>query len=152
VTPLGKHFTLEELLQSQTGARLGIDNAPPPPALADLRRLVTLVLDPLREHLGKVLHVDSGYRCPALNKAIGGAEHSQHMLGQAADLVCPGMDPYDLCQLIAASSLPFDQLIYEGTWAHVSVAAAGAVPRHSILTAVFTSGQPTRYVPGIHRK
>ncbi|HZR37257.1 MAG TPA: D-Ala-D-Ala carboxypeptidase family metallohydrolase [Nevskia sp.] len=152
MTPIGRHFTLEELLRSQLGERLGIDNTPPPSVLSEMRRLVELVLDPLREQLGQPLHVDSGYRCPRLNQAVGGAPHSQHVLGQAADLVCPGMDPYDLCQFVAGSSLPFDQLIYEGSWTHVSIAAAGVAPRGSSLTAIFQPGAATRYVPGIVRK
>lgn len=81
-----KHFTLQELTRSATARRLGIDNTPPDEAVKNLTALVDNVLDPLREAWGSPIHVNSGYRCPALNRAVNGAPHSQHMRGEAADI------------------------------------------------------------------
>lgn len=81
-----KYFTIAELTKSRTAAAQGIDNAPSPTVIANLNALVDHVLDPLREAWGHPLRVTSGYRCPQLNKAVGGVPRSQHMLGQAADV------------------------------------------------------------------
>ncbi len=117
---LSDHFALAEFVTSQTAARRGIDNTPPPEVL---ERLVgtAQALEAVRSLLGKPLLISSGYRCPALNKAIGGAVGSAHVLGYAADFICPGFgDPLEVCQAIAASDLKFDQIIEEGTWVHIS--------------------------------
>ena len=81
-----KHFTLKEFVKSDTARRLGIDNTPSPQVEERLRQLVDYVLDPLREAYGKPIYVNSGYRCPALNRAVGGVAHSQHLTGEAADI------------------------------------------------------------------
>jgi uncharacterized protein YcbK (DUF882 family) len=118
-----KHFTLNELTRSVTARRLGIDNTPPPAAVASLNRLVEQVLDPLREAWGGPIHVNSGYRCPALNRAIGGAPRSQHMKGEAADItVGSQLDNARLYHLLMQLQLPVDQAINERdfAWIHVS--------------------------------
>ena len=66
---------------------MGIDNTPTPDATANLGELVDAVLDPLREKYGRPIHVSSGYRCPRLNRAVGGSATSQHVKGEAADKV-----------------------------------------------------------------
>ena len=76
-----KYFTMKELTKSSTADKLGIDNTPTPEASVALSNLVTHVLDPLREMYGKAITVNSGYRCPKLNAAVGGAKNSQHMRG-----------------------------------------------------------------------
>ena len=81
-----KYFTIKELCRSTTADRKGIDNRCGSDIEANLTALVDNVLDPLREWYGKPIVVNSGYRCPALNKAVGGATTSQHMSGQAADI------------------------------------------------------------------
>ena len=80
-------FSMKELAKSSTAEKLGIDNTPTPEASAQLSNLVTHVLDPLREMYGKPITVNSGYRCPKLNDAVGGAKNSQHMRGEAADII-----------------------------------------------------------------
>jgi hypothetical protein len=144
---LGKHFTLAEFTASQTAARRGISNAPDDAAIAWLRQLVQRILDPLREHLGRPVVISSGYRSPALNKAIGGSTTSQHCLGQAADITVPGMTVPDLVATIRKLGLPFDQLIDEfsdggGGWVHVSY---GPRKRRQVLKATRGLGGRTVY-------
>lgn len=121
-----KHFTLDELTHSQTAARRGLKNDPDQTALANLHALVENVLDPLREALGRPITVSSGYRSPRVNKAVGGAASSQHTMGQAADILVPGLAPADVARHIRAIGLPVDQCLLEfGAWVHVSYG-----PRH----------------------
>lgn len=114
-----KHFTLEELTHSDTAVRLRIDNQAPREAAERLAALVENVLDPLREIFGKSITVTSGYRSKELNRRVGGATNSQHILGEAADIVSD--DNRRLFDIIR-TRLPFDQLIWEkgGRWIHVS--------------------------------
>lgn len=118
-----KHFTIAELTRSATARKLGIDNTPPPEAEAALRLLTDNLLDPVRELWGKPIIVTSGYRCAALNRAVGGARNSHHLKGMAADITTGSQaDNRQLFQLIMQSSLPFTQLIDEHgfSWIHIS--------------------------------
>lgn len=142
---LSDNFTLAELVASQTAHRFGIDNTPPDDVVENLRALCVNVLQPLRERLGAPIVISSGYRCPALNEKIGGARASQHTRGQAADIIVTGRSPVEVAGYIAESDLPFDQVIYEGTWTHVSYSAER---RGSILTAKFSGGRAS-YLEGI---
>lgn len=81
-----KYFNIEELTYSLTAQKLGIDNTPSEEAVKNLEHLVWNVLDPLRERWGSAIIVNSGYRCEALNRAVGGAKASYHRLGMAADI------------------------------------------------------------------
>ena len=123
-----KYFTIEELTFSQTAAKRGIRNETTPEIEKNLTALVGAVLDPAREKWGRPIKVTSGYRCPALNKAIGGAAQSQHMKGEAADIVAGSWrENAELGRLIVKSGC-FDQLIFEQSnrectecdWIHVS--------------------------------
>jgi hypothetical protein len=138
-TQLSNNFTLEELTFSQTAARLGIVNVPDAQQINALRDLCVHILQPLRDALGEPVTVSSGFRCPALNRAVYGAPDSQHLLGQAADLQCFGLAPAEFFRRTVALDLPFDQLILEGgpqaVWVHVSYNAAGC--RGQILRATF---------------
>ena len=150
---LTQHFDLEELTKSQTGDRLGIDNLPGSDALDCLKVLCARVLEPLRVHYGPV-HINSGFRCPDLNKAVGGASTSQHCLGQAADIEVAGVANGDLAAWIAAN-LDFDQVILEcyrkgqpnSGWVHVSYKTSGN--RKEQLTAAVSSGKMV-YTPGLN--
>ena len=118
-----KHFTIAELTRSATARKLGIDNTPPPEAEAALRLLTDNLLDPVRELWGKPIIVTSGYRCAALNRAVGGARNSHHLKGMAADITTGSQaDNRRLFQMIMQSSLPFTQLIDEHgfSWIHIS--------------------------------
>lgn len=117
-TWLSPHFSLEELTTTQH-RRLG--NTPPPDVTATLRRTAEC-MEGVRRLLGdRVITVTSGYRSPSVNRAVGGAKKSAHLTGHAVDFCCYGFgDPRRVCQAIAGSSIIFDQLIEEGSWAHIS--------------------------------
>lgn len=130
-----KHFTIKELTASATAQRLNIDNTPTAEAVANLQQLVANVLDPLRETYGRPIYVNSGYRCPALNRAVGGVPSSQHLTGEAADITAGNnRENRRLLGLIKKMKLPVDQVIDEQdcTWLHVSY---GPRHRRSFLTA-----------------
>lgn len=118
-----KHFTMSELTRSATALRLDIDNTPPQAVVAALTQLVGNVLDPLREAWGHPIYVTSGYRCPALNRAVGGVARSQHLRGEAADVTTGSRDGNRrLWQLLHDLHLPVDQVINEHNyqWLHIS--------------------------------
>lgn len=129
---LTPNFTLGELTVSETAARSGIDNAPDTEVMKNLQRLAAL-LEEIRALAGGPVLVSSGYRSPALNKAVGGSARSAHMSGLAADFNVPGLAPYKLATLVAASPIEFDQLILEfDAWVHVALARDN--PRREVLT------------------
>lgn len=138
---LSPNFTLEELVRSQTALRLNIDNTPDDDVVASLERLCMDLLEPARTILGRPLHVDSGYRSPKINTAIGGAKDSAHMDGRAADVIPIGMDlraAFDT--LRRNTALQYDQLLIEcSSWLHISIAPMGVAARRQALTA---SGGP----------
>lgn len=141
---LTSNFTLDELLVSQTAARLGLDNTPPPEAIAELERLCTLILQPLRDNAQRPVVISSGYRANKVNKAVGGAKFSAHLYGRAADLTIPGESPRDTCRRIVTLDLPYDQVILEfDAWVHVAIAAPKTEPRREQLTARRTGGGTT---------
>ena len=118
-----KYFTIAELCRSATARRLGIDNTPPASAVKALTVLVDEVLDPLREAWGGPIRVNSGYRCPELNEAVGGTPTSQHQRGKAADITVGSRSANRrLLALIKRLDLPVDQCIDEKScrWIHVS--------------------------------
>lgn len=119
-----RYFSFAEFERSETAARLGIDNAVPAALRGNVEVLVDRVLDPLREAWGKPIVVTSGYRCPALNKAVGGSGTSHHMRGMAADISTGDrVENRKLFQKIIDLGLPFTQLIDEKgfQWVHVSL-------------------------------
>ena len=118
-----KYFSFQEMERSDTAVRYAIDNSIPENLKNNVARLVDNVLDPLREAWGRPLAVSSGYRCPALNKAVGGSATSHHLRGMAADITTGNnADNRRLFQLIINLKLPFTQLIDErdSSWVHVS--------------------------------
>ena len=88
-----KYFSIEELVKSASAERLAIDNTPPRAAQRMLTILVEQLLDPIRRRYGAPIIVTSGYRCPALNTAVGGVANSHHIVGCAADIVAPLLSP-----------------------------------------------------------
>ena len=136
---LTAHFTLEELVHSDTARILGITNTPTPSILANLRRLAQFN-EMVRLALGgAAMTISSGYRCPALNRAVGGAGNSAHLHGLANDFIAPTFGtPLAICKTLEKSYLEFDQLIYEraggAVWVHLAIAVEGAQPRRQLLT------------------
>jgi len=136
---LTPHFTLEELTASDTADECGIDNSAPTEVRDRLAQLAGKLED-IRSLLGaKPVMVSSGYRCPQLNKAIGGAETSAHLYGCAADFIVPEFgDPYKICcYLTELPGFLYDQLINEegggARWVHIGLAVSGE-PRCNDLT------------------
>ena len=118
-----KYFKIEEFSRSATAKRLGRDNTIPPQLVPAVTALVDNVLDPLRQAWGRPIVISSGYRCPALNRAVGGVATSHHLKGMAADINTGNpVDNRRLFQLIQDLKLPFTQLIDESgfSWVHVS--------------------------------
>lgn len=125
-----KYFTMGEFMRSDTADRMGIDNRCKREHVTNILALVANVLDPLREAYGKPIRITSGFRCPALNKAVGGSPTSDHMLGRAADIVGTPNTPEEnrrLFNLVQSLDLPFDQLIDEKgmRWVHLSFRIKG---------------------------
>ena len=132
---LSKNFTLEELCYSATANKLKINNLTTDNNIVSkLKLLAEHILQPVRDHYGKPVVINSGYRCPSLNKAVGGASTSQHLKGEAADLEIMGLSNYELALWIK-DNLDFDQLILEfcdnlkndinSGWVHCSFKAIG---------------------------
>ena len=118
---LSFHFTLEEMIASDTAIRHGWSNYPDPQSIESLKRLCTL-LEQVRMLFLAPITITSGYRSKRVNDAVGGKETSQHRLGCAADFKVSGYTPDEVCQRIAKSGLQFDQLIREyNVWTHISV-------------------------------
>lgn len=118
-----KYFTIEEMIKSSTATAKRIDNTPNQTVIDSLTKLIEAVLDPLREWYGKPIRVNSGYRCKALNKAVGSkAKKSQHLYGEAADITVGSKTENEKLFNYIKDNLPFDQLINESnfSWVHVS--------------------------------
>ena len=117
-----KYFTISEMLKSNTAIKQRLWNGAPKEAEENLRALVDEVLDPLREAYGRPIRVNSGYRCPKLNRLVGGSPNSQHMRGEAADIQPVSGNESDLDELarILIANGKFDQLILYPTFIHVS--------------------------------
>ena len=130
-----KYFSLGEFVNSPTAKRLGIDNLPTFEVVDNLNRLADY-LDGIREKLGKPILINSGYRSPMLNKAVGGVANSQHLKGLAADVVCADMETLEK---VLRETGGFDQLIKEhrkgskSFWYHVSVAPINGKPRQQVI-------------------
>src|SRR5260370_378354 len=120
---LSPHFTLEEFTLSTTASQRGINNKPGPEIVAELTRLAQ-TMEEVRLALGaKPIVITSGYRCPALNAAVGGVADSAHLYGRACDFIVPGFgSPLLVCQALdlVIEELELDQLIHEyRDWVHL---------------------------------
>jgi hypothetical protein len=153
MTQLTTNFSLHELTKSETALRMGFDNTPGETETAALKLLAEKVLQPVRDHYGKGVKVNSGYRSPESNAAVGGSKTSDHCKGQAADIEIPGVANADLAQWIM-DNLDYTQLILEfytpgipdSGWVHVSYDPNNLKKQE--LTAMKVAGK-TQYVPGL---
>ena len=147
---ISEHFTLEELTQSQQAVRACIDNIPDEDIVKNLIATAQH-LENVRLMLnGHPILISSGYRCQKLNTLIGSVRTSQHTQGLAVDFTCPEFGtPKEICQHLIDMRLNFDQLIWEGTWVHLSHALPRSMSRNEVLTAVFKPGQKTSYLRGL---
>jgi len=147
---LSKNFSLQEYTKSQTATRQGLDNTPDEGHMASAKSLFENVVQKVRDNFG-VTVINSGYRGPALNTAVGGSSNSQHCKGEAVDIECPGTGNYEVAKWIEGN-LDFDQLILEfytpgipdSGWVHVSYKSEGN--RKQSLTAMKENGK-TVYKP-----
>tara|TARA_R110000822_G_scaffold301222_1_gene424994 strand:+ start:266 stop:730 length:465 start_codon:yes stop_codon:yes gene_type:complete len=151
---LSKNFTMAEFTKSQTAERKGINNTPQGVHLEAAKALFENVVQKVRDHFGTTT-INSGYRCPTLNAAVGGTATSQHCYGEAADIEVPGVANADLANWIVDNT-DFDQVILEfytpgipdSGWVHVSYKADGS-NRGKALTASRINGK-TVYSVGIN--
>lgn len=141
---LTPHFSLEEFVRSATAQAKGIDNSLNPTAKADqavilnLKTLCENILEPLRDHACQPIIISSGYRCPALNSAVGGSKTSQHLTGEACDIHIPSIIQGKQWIEWIMDNTTFDQLIWERNsagvhWIHVSCKSAPDKNRHQVL-------------------
>jgi zinc D-Ala-D-Ala carboxypeptidase len=150
---LTTNFTLEELTKSETALRKNMPNVPTEADIANMKLLAEKVLQPLRDHYGVGIKVNSGYRSPDVNAAVGGSRTSDHCKGQAADIEIPGIANAVVAQYIK-DSLQYTQLILEfytpgipdSGWVHVSYDANNL--KCQTLTATKKDGK-TAYLNGL---
>ena len=150
---LTANFSLQEMTKSETALRFGLDNEPNDEQLANLVALCENVLQPVRDHFGKGVKVNSGLRTPEVNAKVGGSKTSDHCKGMAADVEIPGVANADLAQWIV-DNLEFRQVILEfytpgipdSGWVHVSYNPADN--KKQVLTATKQNGK-TVYLPGL---
>ena len=119
-----KHFTLDELIHSDTADRMGIDNCVTSDVIQCNVRLVRYLLVRIRDEWGRPIIVTYGYRCKELNAAVGGARYSQHLKGQAADIVSDDFEAFRRFVRRWCKDNEFDQCIFEHgggrQWIHIS--------------------------------
>jgi hypothetical protein len=144
---LSKNLSLAEMISSESAKRNGIKNEPTAEHLENMKKLATNVFQPIRDHFNVPIHISSGYRSLALNKAIKGSLSSQHLLGQAIDIDMDGTDVTNAKIFnYIKDNLVFDQLIWEfGTdknpdWVHVSYESKGK-QRKQVLKAIKKNGK-----------
>ena len=152
---LSEHFKLNEFTKSETAIRKRIDNTPGPAHASNLQKVCEKILEPVRRHYGKPVRINSGYRGPALNAAVGGSSKSQHCNGEAVDFEIDGLANPELAKWVS-ENCDFDQIILEfydpkegpnSGWVHASYNSKGT-NRKQLLTAVTVNGK-TVYKPGL---
>ena len=150
---LTPNFSLSEMTKSDTALRLDMDNTPNAAQVENLKTLCEKVLQPVRDHFGKGVKVNSGFRHPQVNAAVGGSTTSDHCKGMAADIEIPGVANGDLAQWIV-DNLEFRQVILEfytpgvpdSGWVHVSFNPEDN--KKQVLTAAKQRGK-TVYLEGL---
>lgn len=123
---LSKNFNLSEFVVSTTASRKGINNTPNAAVIKNIQDSVDNLFQPVRDALDKVMIINSGYRCPKLNEAVGGASTSAHKYGFAIDFICPSFGTPQqivnfLSKFLKSNNIKFDQCIVEfNSWVHLS--------------------------------
>jgi hypothetical protein len=151
-TKLTEHFTLEEMTASPTAKKLGLSNTPTPEHIENMRYCCEKILEPVRKHFGKPVTINSSYRSPAVNKAVGGSTTSQHVNGQAIDFEINGISNKIVADWVA-DNLEFDQVILEfyvegdknSGWVHASIKKEGGNRKQKLIAK--KDGKSTKYVP-----
>ena len=153
MTQLTKNFSLHEMIKSETALRQGLENNPGPAEIANLKSLCVNVLQPIRDHYARGVKVNSGFRHPDVNAAVGGSRTSDHCRGMAADIEIPGVPNAVLAEWIE-KNLQFTQLILEfytpgvpdSGWVHVSYDSTNL--KKQVMTAMKENGKIV-YKPGL---
>ena len=144
---LSKNFVLSEITRSNTAKRLGISNEPTKEHLENMQRLISNLIQPMRDELGPV-RISSGYRSKALNRAIGGSTKSQHCKGEALDLQFwkdGKMWNKEIYNWILNSHLEFDQMINEFDFAWIHISLKKVESRKQVLEAYKDEDGDTKY-------
>ena len=133
-----KYFSIEELAKSATAERLAIDNTPPRAAQRMLTILVEQLLDPIRRRYGAPIIVTSGYRCPALNTAVGGVANSHHIVGCAADITTGSVENNTMLfaliiDMQTTHAIRFTQLIAEKDYRWLHISYVPGMPRNQVI-------------------
>ena len=150
-TKLSDHFTLEEMIKSPTADKLGIKNTPTAEHIENMKYLCDKILEPVRNFFGKPVTINSSYRNPEVNKAVGGVPTSQHSNGEACDFEIMGIDNKIVADYVA-DNLEHDQVILEfyndgdknSGWVHASIKRNGQNRRQKLLAK--KDGKTTKYV------
>ena len=148
---ISEHISYKEGVYSITATRKGIDNTPNDEQLKNMELIADEIFEPLRTYVGGPIKINSFFRCPELNTAIGGSSKSQHCQGQAIDLddtfgKATNAEMYHFIR----EKLNFDQLIWEfgdddnPDWIHVSYVSEED-NRNRCLKAYRENGK-TRYM------
>jgi zinc D-Ala-D-Ala carboxypeptidase len=137
---LSKNFTMDEMCRTSTG----YINVPNVPERIALKQLVDNLLQPLRDLYGKPIRVTSGYRSPLVNKSIGGAQQSQHVKGQAADITGGSAEENEILFNLIRENFKFDQLIDEFGYSWIHVSYTSGLNRREVLRAT-KQGKKIKY-------
>lgn len=144
---LSRNFMLREFVNSTTASRKGISNKPTEVHLANLKKLIDNVIQPLRNKIGPI-RITSGYRSPALNRAIGGSSRSQHSKGMAADMQFVRdneMDNKVIFDTVLEMGLDFDQMINEFDYKWIHISYNQKKNRKQVLEAYKDGNNKTKY-------
>jgi len=144
---LSNNFVLSEVTRSNAAKRLGIDNGPNKDHLRNIQRLVSNLVQPMRDALGPI-RISSGYRNPNVNRAIGGSTKSQHCKGEAMDLQFWNdgkISNKEIYDWVLESGIEFDQMIneFDFAWIHISLTKEGN--RKQVLEAYKDEDNDTKY-------
>lgn len=140
---ISPHFSLKEAVFSRKALELGVNNTPP------MEELITCVrtaqeMEGIRELLNSPISVNSWFRCEVVNASFGSKSTSQHRLGEAVDFTCSGFgSPFQICKKLIASAIPFDQLILEHSWVHISFAIRSGQPKRQVLSLLANGSYAT---------
>ena len=144
---LSKNFVLSEITRSNTAKRLGISNEPKKEHLKNLQRIITSIIQPMRDAIGPI-RISSGYRSPSLNRAISGSNKSQHTKGQALDLQFwkeGQMCNKEIYDWVIENDIEFDQMINEFDYSWIHLSLKEEKNRKQVLIAYKDEDNDTKY-------